>query len=384
VERRRLWSPLLVLVAAASLAMVGCASTEQKPKAGPSTWKGVTFVGQVAASSAVGRILPGFGKTNGKIAFTSDRGGSKQIWVMNADGSNQVQLTSAFVDAENPSWSRDGTKIAFIGTNHMTNSAILISQVYVMNADGSGQRPVTNVQFSGSTFPFIQGFTPAWSPDGKMIVFMAGERVPVDSTGGWVINTDGSGQRSLSRSIFNADWSPDGASLVHDRNGTGISITSAPFVSFGGADTTSSVTTKVLTTRPGDRNASWSPDGSKIAFNRSPLGDGSAPEVFVMGADGSALTNVTNSTTAEFLPEWAPDGTKIAFHSDPRINNLDIYVMNADGTGRTRLTTDAGLDIQPSWQPRTRWLFEESRPLQGGSLLDKPTFGEKFNSTLGK
>ncbi|TLX75435.1 MAG: hypothetical protein E6L05_02355 [Thaumarchaeota archaeon] len=98
---------------------------------------------------AFGGTFPG---TNGKIAFDSDRTGTEQIFVMNADGSGQTNLSNnAFFDAS-PSWSPDGTKISF----HHGNSFGGSSQIFVMNADGSGQINLSNNAFNDNL--------PDWGP----------------------------------------------------------------------------------------------------------------------------------------------------------------------------------------------------------------------------
>ncbi len=86
---------------------------------------------------------------------------------------------------------------------------------------------------------------------------------------------------------------------------------------------------------------------SKIAFvsNR----DGNA-EIYVMDADGSNVTRLTNNLGFDGAPTWSPDGTRIAFASS-RHENSDIYIMNADGSDVTRLTTDPANDGGPSWSP---------------------------------
>ena len=96
-----------------------------------------------------------------------------------------------------------------------------------------------------------------------------------------------------------------------------------------------------------DFSPSWSPDGTKIAFDTTRHGH---PEIYVMNAaDGSNPTRLTNNTRAsDSNPSWSPDGTKIAFNSD-RDGNSEIYVMNAaDGSNPTRLTTD-GDSSAPDW-----------------------------------
>ena len=94
--------------------------------------------------------------------------------------------------------------------------------------------------------------------------------------------------------------------------------------------------------------SSWSPDGTQIAFRSYRDGN---HEIYVMDADGSNQTNLTNDAAADYYPSWTPDGSQIAFHST-RDGNHEIYVMNADGTNQTRLTNDvAAADYYPSWSP---------------------------------
>lgn len=102
-----------------------------------------------------------------------------------------------------------------------------------------------------------------------------------------------------------------------------------------------------LTNNPAsDFGPAWSPDGTKIAFGRE---EGGSNEVFVMNADGSAQTNLTNHPSSDYNATWSPDGTKIAFVS-LRDGDPEIFVMNADGTGQTQLTFN-GPNEDPSWSP---------------------------------
>jgi Tol biopolymer transport system component len=93
----------------------------------------------------------------------------------------------------------------------------------------------------------------------------------------------------------------------------------------------------------------WSSDGTKIAFSSSRDGNW---EVYVMSADGSGVTRLTNNRSADdAAPAWSPDGAKIAFHTD-RDGDYEIYVMNADGSGQTNLTREGRAeDTSPSWAP---------------------------------
>jgi hypothetical protein len=103
-----------------------------------------------------------------------------------------------------------------------------------------------------------------------------------------------------------------------------------------------------------DRDSRWSPDGKKIAFAssfRDVSGHDLKGEIYVMNADGTNTTRLTNNMDFDRSPSWSPDGEKIAFTSD-RDGNTEIYVMNAaDGTNTTRLTYISAIDEEPRWSP---------------------------------
>src|SRR5262245_1797556 len=94
---------------------------------------------------------------NGLVAFTSDRAGNDEVWVMAPDGSGQTNLTNDALSDSQPAWSPDGTRIAF--TSNRTGN----NEIFVMNADGSAP-----VDLSNNPAPDSQ---PAWSPDGTRIAF---------------------------------------------------------------------------------------------------------------------------------------------------------------------------------------------------------------------
>ena len=95
---------------------------------------------------------------------------------------------------------------------------------------------------------------------------------------------------------------------------------------------------------------SWSPDGGRIAFHSDRDGD---REIYVMNADGTGVSRLTDNSANDWIPSWSPDGGRIAFYSD-RDGDREIYVMNADGTGVSRLTDNTGYDGDPSWSPDGR------------------------------
>jgi len=105
--------------------------------------------------------------------------------------------------------------------------------------------------------------------------------------------------------------------------------------------------TRLTNNRAIDTQPALSPDGTKILFvsNRYKTND-----IFVMNADGTGLHHLTLNSASDRRPAWSPDGTKIAFESD-RDGNYEIYIMNADGTGQTRITDNPARDFSPTWSP---------------------------------
>ena len=87
--------------------------------------------------------------------------------------------------------------------------------------------------------------------------------------------------------------------------------------------------------------------GAKIAFSTNRDGNF---EIYVMNADGSSQTRLTNNPASEFDPDWSPNGTKFAFVST-RDGDFEVFVMNADGSGQRRLTNNTATEFDPDFSP---------------------------------
>jgi WD40-like Beta Propeller Repeat len=120
---------------------------------------------------------------------------------------------------------------------------------------------------------------------------------------------------------------------------------------------------RVLLNYGTDQGATYSPDGTRIAFMNNYDGDF---EICVMNADGTGVEQLTKNSALDAYPTWSPDGNKIAFTSN-RDGDFDIYVMNVNGSDQTNITShDPWDDDFPRWSPDGHWIAVESD--QYGSL----------------
>src|SRR2546428_9269522 len=266
--------------------------------------------------------------TDGKITFSSDRVNlSNAIFVMNADGTGQTDISKAGAD-HNPSWSPDGTKIAF-DRNSGGND-----EIFTMNANGTGQTRLTN------ELPGFFDESPRWSPDGTKIVF---ESTRDGNFEIYTMNADGTGvTRLTNNAAFDGfpSWSPDGTKIAFESTRD----TSRAEIYTMNADGTG--VTRLTNNAAFDGFPSWSPDGTKIAFESDKDSSKFQDQIYTMNADGTGVTRLTNNAAFDGFPSWSPDGTKIALESTID-GNLEIYTMNADGTGVTRLKNTAASDENP-------------------------------------
>jgi len=276
-----------------------------------------------------------------KIAFGSNRDGNWEIYVMDPDGSNQVNITNSPGTYEGyPRWSPDGKKIAFASDRDGN------CDIWVMDANGSNWRNLTQ-------HPAHEEWC-AWSPDGSWLAFDTDRHGKNEI---YVMNAeDGSGQRNISNHPAPDEyeaWSPDGKKIAFSR--LIADLQSEVFV--GDLDDASNpqqlVNVQQLTYASWfDGRVAWSPDATQIAFatEREQLWRG---QIYLMNADGSGQANTSNSPYRDDSPCWSPDGNRIVFHRAPSATSSawQIWVMDADGSNQQQLTDGPGYNSQPSWSP---------------------------------
>lgn len=257
---------------------------------------------------------------NGKIVFTDndpDPPYDSEIFVMDNDGSNVLQLTFNDVDDSEPCWSPDGTKIAFQHGDFPNR------EIWVMDADGSNPRQLTTPPDT------IYDMVPAWSPDGEKIAFVRSASYTI-----YVIDANGPagvGTMLISGPAASPSWSPDGSEIVYNAPG-GLYV----------ADASTGAFKRAL----GEGyDPCWSPDGTKIVF-------GHENAIWVMdAADGSNRQQLSDPPQQPIEyededPNWSPDGEKIVFDREED----SIWVMNADGSNEFDLTPSLPGAEQPDYQ----------------------------------
>jgi len=301
----------------------------------------------IAAAALLGAPMLAPAQTtsvNGKIAYESCGPSSIpfgpmqcDIWVMDPDGTNQVNLTSTPDRNEIvPAWSPDGSRIAYLdGFTYPTT-------LMIMNGDGSGSTAVAPVD---SMAPM------SWSPAGTHIAMSIGGSIGIIDlvTGTQTIISQPVqfGEVQIMVTEFEPAWSPDGQKIAF----TGLRPEAFPNPITGDTeqgtqheivvvDADGSNAVIVSAGDPGsdratfleeDRSPTWSPDGSMLAFmSQSQVPSCCGPwQIWVVSRDGTGATNLTSDDTVnDMFPSWSPDGAQIVF-SRADAGGWDLYAMPA-------------------------------------------------------
>jgi Tol biopolymer transport system component len=287
----------------------------------------VALIALITFGTNANATFPG---RNGRIAFSSNRSGSFQIYTMNPDGSRLQQLTSAPGNSIFSDWDPDGDRIAF--DSDRTGNV----DIFTMRPNGSHVRNLTsNDAFDGD---------PAWSPNERNIAFESDRGgIPPEI---YVMRRDGSNLKRLTHNSvgdFNPAWSPDGRWIAFEKSiGDGLSA-----VLIMRSD--GSHVSRITPSRIGGGVPDWSPNGRWIVFASNAEAPGTS-KIYVVHPDGSGLKRLTNPTQvqSDFFPSWSPNGDKIVIsHQDQ--DNVDIATINRDGTHLRLLTRNPSFDIGPDW-----------------------------------
>ncbi len=261
---------------------------------------------------------------NGRIAVVSGASGNDEIVSIAADGTAPVTLTSDPHADEDPAYSPDGTRIAFV---RQTDGGEFT--LWTMRSDGTGAVPLTP--------PGVSARHPNWSPDGLEIAF---DRASPTGTGRdiWAIGVSGAGLHSImthAGSDTDPAWSPDGLAVAFttDRYGGSDIVTVKP-------DGTG--LRRLTRDAANDRQPAWSSDGTTVAYvsNRS-----GADAIWTMTASGHGQAQLVPGNLGDHAPSYSPDGAWIAFR-----RGSDLWLATADGKSPVRVAYAPTGDTVPSWQ----------------------------------
>ena len=291
-----------------------------------------------------------------RIAFASDRSGNFDIYTMNAQGTDVKRLTFDPRAERDPAWSPDGKQIAFTRKDGLSD---WFGDIYVMNADGSNQRRL------------VQGGGPRFSPDGRQIAYHglvderaeAGDRprVPLSI---WVVNVDGTGRRLITDRGSDPAWTPDGRALVYG-GVTGLIVNVWKISVAPGSRREPLYRDPIFACMP-----DVSPSGGQVAYITAKVTDvkpsSIALKLVVADIGATQGSRITRSPHWEFAPSWSPDSSMIAIERDldldphyaeysggiaPGPGRSWIAIVRADGSGEFEIPNGNYSDADPSFSP---------------------------------
>lgn len=297
----------------------------------------------------------------GEVLFISSRipnSADWQMFLMNADGTNQRAISNSLVRCSPPILSNSGTKVAF--TTYDNN---FYYNLYIIDIDGQNQKLLSKgKQFCGS---------PAWSPDESRIAFVKNDNNVGGTNDIYSIKADGSNEIKLTSQNDNhsPQYFPDNNSIIFSSsNNTSTGIYK---MNINGSN-------KQLLTPQGKPfgDPKISPNGNMISIT---LFDWNGSQIFVMNSDGSNLKQKTFTVSSKSFPGyprdgnsnavWSPNSDKFAYVSYEN-GSPDIFIINSNGTGNKRLTDTPLRDENPVWTKDGNYiLFSSNRNLNVGSQI---------------
>jgi len=260
------------------------------------------------------------------IAFQSDRDGPSHLFVMGADGKNQLRITNTLADDMGPDWNNDGSVLVFASWTS-ENAPMKIETV---RADGTQRRAIYTAQGKNEVS------WPRFSPDGKQIAFNAEKENGYDIV---IVNADGSNPRTFAShlpSAWNPAWSPDGKKLAFTDYSPGKASTESRTKLY--VANLDGSARRLVATLPGIAQLPrWSQDGKRIAIQTY---EGTKDiNIIVVDMSRGEWKFITHHATPPYgdeTPSWLPDG-RLLFQSN-RDGVMEVYRMNADGKQQFRLT----------------------------------------------
>lgn len=282
------------------------------------------------------------------VVFMSQAYGDYEICKIRVDGIGFTRLTEYNWCSAQPQFSLDGSKIVYIQRvdgdgdgdpwDHPTDGA----RIWIMDADGSNQRQIT-------PHPLYCSHFPEFSPDGSKIAYRRDDTKDL-----WMMNSDGTDPvklTTLSTSPHHYHWSPDGNKIAFDMSKESPFTSYEGAIGVVDVTTTETIFLSDITDSMCQKRPHWNDDGTKIIYLDDVDRTGN---IWVMNPDGSGKTPLTDAASHEYCCyakfSFSEDGRYIVFRSDENYEDIPgggdykIWVMTEDGKWRLPLTLDGQLD----------------------------------------
>ncbi|MBW2495234.1 MAG: PD40 domain-containing protein, partial [Deltaproteobacteria bacterium] len=272
------------------------------------------------------------GVASTELTFVSKRDGNPEIFVMNADGSNQRAATANRSINNFPTWSPSGDSIIY--TSYRSENRPML----YLSTRGRGKPGRILAPLSSNPL-----YRAVYHPNGRELAVVMS---PKGSAEIYRVDLAGKNPRNLTRSRaidVSPSWSPDGDRLafVSDRSGS-------PQIYLMDSD---GANVRRLTFNGNyNTNPAWSPDGRWIAYQGRV---GGQFDIWLIDPEGSVNLPLISHPRSDESPCWSPDSRKIAFSSTRR-GSAEIYVIDSSGENLRRLTRSSGDDTSPAWGPFPR------------------------------
>lgn len=272
-----------------------------------------------------------FGQNEGVIAYSiTPPNDNNEIFVINADGTGNTQLTIHEGRDIGPAWSPDASKIAFY--THSEDESKW--SIFVMDSNGDNIEQLTYMEN-------VYDNSPTWSPDGAKIAFAREYPLQNYISELWIMDSNGDNQHQIASIAGNGpEWSGINNQIVYYSYNTG----DAEIYTMNPDGTNIQ---QLTNTNSDNIWPAWSANGERIVFVSDRDNN---YEIYIMDANGFNQERLTENNYLDYRPDCSPDGTQIAFLSD-RDGNFEIYLMNIDGSNQERLTYTNVHAIQADWRP---------------------------------